>query len=53
MLLYDGLDVAAAVAQLKAAHALKPDDPSVNTHLHEALDERMRELCGTRRPVQL
>ena len=47
MLLYDGLDVAAAVAQLKAAHAIKPGDPSVNTHLHEALDERMRELCGT------
>ena len=46
MLLFDGLDLQAAVAQLKAAHALKPGDPSVNTHLHEALDQRMRELCG-------
>lgn len=45
MLLFDGLDVATAVEQLKAAHALKRGDPSVNTHLHEALDERMRELC--------
>ena len=37
-------------SQLKAAHALKPGDPSVNTHLHEALDERMSELCGTPAP---
>ena len=41
-----GLGGAAAVALLKAAHALKPSSPDVhvNTHLHVALHERVAEL---------
>ena len=38
-----GMRLEEAVAQLKAAHALKPGDESVNKHLHQALDERVAQ----------
>ena len=40
--------LARAVAALKAAHALKAGDPSINAHLHEALDGRLAAAAKPR-----
>ena len=53
VLIFDGFDIITAVEQLKAAHALDPRDPSVNVHLHEALDQRCAELCGLSQHLRL
>jgi hypothetical protein len=39
-----GMTVVDAVERLKAAHALRSGDPSVNTHLHEALDQQFAAI---------
>ncbi len=48
ILMFDGADPATAVEVLKSKHVLQPRPGAepVNAHLHDALDERLVELCG-------